>query len=212
MLFDRACSLCDLPAHGLCADCRDALPAPRHAVPDGLDSLVPIFGYEESGAELLRSLKYANRRAALGPLVEASAPSLPRADLVVPVPVRAERRRSRGYSLPELTAQWLGRMVETPHKRAVTRVDEGVQQGRSREDRLASIRHVARPVVGKRVLLVDDVVTTGATLSSCALALRAAGATEVHGFVLAATPAAVQSDDAALWSGGSSADTVSTTN
>jgi ComF family protein len=212
MLFDRACSLCDTPAHGLCAECRDALPAPRHEVPDGVDSMVSIFGYEDSGADLLRKLKYANRRAALAPLVTAAAPSLPRADLVVPVPVREERRRSRGYSLPDLTAQRLAKAIATPQRRALVRADDGVQEGRNREDRFGAISHVSRPVVGKQVLLVDDVVTTGATLASCALALRAAGAIEVHAFVLAATPADRDTKDQRFWSDVSDTDTVSTYN
>jgi len=209
MLFDRVCSLCDTPAHGLCAECRHALPAPRHDVPEGVDSLVSVFGYEDRGAELLRQLKYANQRSALEPLVAAAARSLPRADLVVPVPVRADRRRSRGYSLPELTAQRISKAVQTPHKRALVRADDGVQEGRSREDRLAAVRHVARPVVGKQVLLVDDVVTTGATLASCASALRAAGAAEVHAFVLAATPGGHGVRDQGIWFGDAHTDKVS---
>lgn len=212
MFFDRACSLCDAPAHGLCAECRDALPPSRHEVPEGVDSMVSVFGYEDAGAELLRKLKYANRRSALEPLVAAAKQSLPRADLVVPVPVREERRRSRGYSLPELTAQRVAKVTETPQRRALVRADDGVQEGRNREDRFGAIRHVSRPVVGKQVLLVDDVVTTGATLASCALALRAAGALEVHAFVLAATPAGRDARDQRFWSDSSDTDTVSTYN
>lgn len=187
MLWDSICVVCEAPAQGLCARCRDNLAHPRVDVPDELDSLLAVFSYEGVGETLLKQLKFANRREPLAPLVVAAAPFFPEVDTVVPVPVRAHRRRARGYSLPELLSSAVQRRIRTPRRMSLRRVDAGDQQGRSRADRLATITHTSRPIEG-RVLLVDDVVTTGATLISSARALRAAGAREVHGFVLAATP------------------------
>lgn len=108
------------------------------------------------------------------------------ADLVVPVPTTVFRFLRRGYNqaalLARVVASTLGRPLEG---RALRRVrDRGSQGRRSHAERAERVRGcfaVARPlaVVGRRVLLVDDVVTTGATASECAGALKDAGATWV---------------------------------
>ena len=136
------------------------------------------------------------RRAAL--LREAAArPPLDSARLVVPVPLHPSRERERGFNQAALLAravakgaaglrldEWsLARVLHSGRHRAG-------MDARARRESVADSFAVARPrlVAGERVLLVDDVFTTGATASACARVLLAAGASEVY--VLTAARAA----------------------
>jgi ComF family protein len=114
------------------------------------------------------------------------------ADVVVPVPLHRERERERGYNQAALLSKPLARRLRLPHKAALlmrirARPDKQVL---SLEERWESVRgaFATRPgiqVDNLRVLLVDDVLTTGATLDSCSRALREAGAKSVIGLTVA---------------------------
>jgi ComF family protein len=114
------------------------------------------------------------------------------ADLVVPVPLHRDRERERGYNQADTIAKPLAKKLGLPHKavllmRTRPRPDKQVL---SLEERWESVRgaFATRPgsrVDNKRVLLVDDVLTTGATLDACAKALREAGARSVIGLTVA---------------------------
>jgi len=114
------------------------------------------------------------------------------ADVVVPVPLHRERERERGYNQAALISKPLARRLQLPHKavllvRTRARPDKQVL---SLEERWESVRgaFATRPgsqVDNLRVLLVDDVLTTGATLDACARALREAGAKSVAGLTIA---------------------------
>lgn len=114
------------------------------------------------------------------------------ADIVVPVPLHRERERERGYNQADLLAKPLAKRLKLPHKavllvRTRPRPDKQVL---SMEERWQSVRgaFATRPgsqVDKQRVLLVDDVMTTGATLDACARALREAGAKSVIGLTVA---------------------------
>lgn len=155
-----------------------------------IDRVVALFGYHDLGSELLVQLKFRNRRQALRPLTRAlvSALKSQEFDAIVPVPGHSGRLRSRGYDLPNLVARRLAAGLDVAVASRLCRVDDGSQIGRSRQDRLAGARFVNNGSCRGRVLLVDDVVTTGATARACAVALRSAGATAVDLAVLAATP------------------------
>jgi len=113
-------------------------------------------------------------------------------DVVVPVPLHRDREKERGYNQADLIAQPLAKRLKLPHKAALLmrtrpRPDKQVL---SLEERWESVRgaFATRPgsqVDKLRVLLVDDVVTTGATLDACARALREAGAKSVIGLTVA---------------------------
>jgi competence protein ComFC len=114
------------------------------------------------------------------------------ADVVVPVPLHRDRERQRGYNQASLISKPLARKLGLPHKpvmlmRTRPRPDKQVL---SLEEHWESVRgaFATRPgsqVDNKRVLLVDDVMTTGATLDACARALLASGAKSVLGLTVA---------------------------
>ncbi|GAA4423746.1 ComF family protein [Pontibacter saemangeumensis] len=114
-------------------------------------------------------------------------------DLVVPVPLHRHKLRRRGYNQAESFARGLAGAMQLPHIGDVLyrAIDTSTQTSKSRFDRWQNVEQVfqvPRPetVQGKRVLLVDDVMTTGATLEACAVALLAAGAAEVSVVTIAA--------------------------
>jgi ComF family protein len=114
--------------------------------------------------------------------IAANAPAGLLAGAVVPVPADPGRRRRRGFDHAELLARALARRTRLPVSRCLVRAPGGERQlGRSRAQRLRTpggAIAVRRAAPG-RVLLVDDVHTTGATLAACARALREAGARNV---------------------------------
>ena len=127
----------------------------------------------------------------LAELVNSEANRLA-ADVVVPVPLHRERERERGYNQAALLSKPLAKRLRLPHKAVLlvrTRV-RADKQVLSLEERWESVRgaFATRPgsqVDNLRVLLVDDVLTTGATLDACARALREAGAKSVVGLTVA---------------------------
>jgi ComF family protein len=153
---------------------------------EALDYLGPPLG--EAAAAALRPLLGG---PALG---GRSHGALPRCDVVVPVPLHFWRQCRRGFNQSLLLAQTLGRELGLPvAARLLARPRAGRRQvGLGRAERLRALAgcFAAPPgrTRGLRVLLVDDVMTTGATLQACAAALRRAGAASVLGCVVARTP------------------------
>jgi predicted amidophosphoribosyltransferase len=111
-------------------------------------------------------------------------------DVVTWAPTSDARRRSRGFDQGELVARHVARQLGVPCRRLLARSGPSVAQtGRSRIERLNGPEFVARPGLdGQRVIVVDDVVTTGATMRSAAAALRHAGASEPRLYAIASTP------------------------
>ncbi|MHB1357740.1 MAG: ComF family protein, partial [Anaerolineae bacterium] len=118
--------------------------------------------------------------------------SIPAAfNLIVPIPLHPARVRERGYNQSTLLAQALGKRLGIPSAEDVVRRARNTksQVGLSRSERLqnmtgafASLRNLAG---APRILLIDDVCTTGATLEACAEVLIAAGAGSIHALTLA---------------------------
>ncbi|MBW7466310.1 ComF family protein [Pontibacter aydingkolensis] len=114
-------------------------------------------------------------------------------DLVVPVPLHKYKLRRRGYNQSDCFSKGLSESMQLPFKAdALMRtLDTGTQTRKNRLDRWYNVEQVFQvkhpdSVQGKRILLADDVMTTGATLEACAAALLAAGATEVSVVTIAA--------------------------
>ena len=154
--------------------------------------------YEGPARSLVGGLKYRGAPGLAHPMaaqMAASAPAglLERPAALVPVPLHPRRRRRRGYNQAERLAEALSRRTGLPVADVLCRHGPaGHQVGRGREERLAAIagavavRRGAAPP-GQPVL-VDDVATTGATLSACAAALLGAGSASVRAVTYARTP------------------------
>ncbi len=185
----RTCRICGKeladPARDVCAGCR--------RVDNGLAGGVALFRYEGTARESVAKFKYEGRReyadfyaqalaARFGEKLLSFAPQL-----IVPVPVHKSRLRERGYNQAAEIARRLGRLLGVPaaedlllrEKRTEAQKELGAQ---ARAENLAgAFRAVRRADDTPRVLLVDDIFTTGLTMRACAAALKAAGVREVFG-------------------------------
>jgi predicted amidophosphoribosyltransferase len=151
-----------------------------------------VFPFDGTGRRLVLALKYANGRTLVKPIARAMARLVPQGsvDVVTWAPTSRARRRERGYDQAELLARAIAWRLGLPCRRLLVRAgDARPQTGRSRAERLAGPSFTARGRTGRRVLVVDDVVTTGATLRNAASVLRRAGASQVRCIAAAATPA-----------------------
>ena len=173
---------------GRCLDCQLRPPA--------YDGLRAAFVYQGMARELVHALKYRGMTALAAPMASLLAQAVRShglaADVVVAVPLSGLRRRLRGYNQAEALARALGRELGLPVSgRALERRRHTPPQARSadaearRRNVVGAFRCRERAIAGRRVLLVDDVATTGATLDACAAALKAAGARSVWGLTFA---------------------------
>ncbi|MCI0405283.1 MAG: ComF family protein [candidate division Zixibacteria bacterium] len=165
---------------------------------------MPVFAlgiFDPHNRELIHRLKYCGDVPAgkflgseLGKVV-AGFNSTPAWDAIVPVPLHWTRKWSRGFNQSALLAKALSKTAGLPIFPALRRVKRTKDQTRlSREERLANVRgafHVVKDVEGKKLLLLDDVTTTGATLEECRRVLAEAGASQISAAVIA-TPAKIE--------------------
>lgn len=191
------CTACGAPfdagplagADGLCAQC--------HIAPPAFDRARAALRYDPAARRLILPLKHGDRvelAKALAPMMaRAGAVLLAEADLLVPVPLHRWRLFHRRYNQAALLARALARisgrailpdaLMRT--RRTASLGGKGAGERRAEVEGAFAVRpsRIAR-IAGRRVLLVDDVMTSGATAGACALALKAAGAKQVD--VLAA--------------------------
>ncbi len=171
-----------------CANCHECAPEFERAF---------SFGeYQGELRGLLHLLKYEGVTPAVAPLgamlAEAVAELLPAcreaSPLLIPVPLHKTRRRARGFNQSELLARAAARRLSHPVKvmygALIRRRDTVSQVGLSRAERIENVRDAfrvadAKAVRGREAIVVDDVMTTGTTLSECARVLKQAGAKQV---------------------------------
>jgi ComF family protein len=169
-----------LDEDGRCALCRLGL--------NGFDAAYTFGAFEAELRELIHVFKYGRVKTLARPLGRFLAIALPRAerfDVVVPMPLHWMRRWTRGFNQSELLAREIARRASVPVRNLVRRAKATTPQaGLTNAKRRANVSgafRVRRPerVRGLRILLVDDVMTTGATASACARTLKQAGAARV---------------------------------
>ncbi|ADM10618.1 competence protein F [Parvularcula bermudensis HTCC2503] len=172
--------------------------APRLVGKDRLDAFRAPLAYDEVSADLILAIKYADRSDSLrvaGRLLARVAQALPAFDeaILIPVPLHHRRLRQRGYNqagrLADALAAVTGRPVRhrllrrikaTPSQKAAS-----ADQRRRHVSGAFAVRENDDIIRGRSFVLVDDVLTTGATLLSCARPLRQAGALSVSAVTLA---------------------------
>ena len=209
-VLPMSCALCGLggePA-GMCAACRSSLqrvahPCPRCALPLSaihrcppdwhLDRLLAPFVYGGAVAHLIGRLKYGRERwlgRLLGAMLAQEAVPGIRCDAWVPVPLHRRRLAERGFNQAReiaaaLAARSPSRLCHAPRRKRDTAPQARLGSSQRQPNLQASFRWpVSAP---KRIALVDDVVTTGATLNALARTARAAGAEWVEGVAVART-------------------------
>ena len=208
VLLPPSCPGCGSEGEIVCAACRRVLtrrleePA---GVPLGLASRAPAgiiqlewcAAYNGPARACIHALKYDGERRLVAPLSEIMAQRWTRAgiggDVLVPVPVHPARKRLRGFDQAELLARGVGQRLGLPVVAAVRRATKTTAQHElGRRARAANVGHafaavetLAPRVRGRWVVLVDDLTTTGATLTGCAAVLYDSGAAAVSALALA---------------------------
>jgi ComF family protein len=208
-MFPARCIGCQSRGTPLCEPCRAELPyLPRglcarcathrsggatcrgcRHLSSALSNVHAAFAYQGAARTAVLSLKVRSGRY-LVPLLgeflqEALAIRPMHADVLVPVPLSNARLQQRGFNQAALLAERIAPMLEAEVAHALAREERPMQKRLGAEQRLTNLRGAFRcpapeRVLGKAVLLVDDVVTTGATVSACADTLAQAGASRVN--------------------------------
>ncbi|MBT7082389.1 MAG: ComF family protein [Chloroflexi bacterium] len=160
-----------------------------------IDGIRSLFAFQDSARKAVYELKYNNLRAiahTMAPLFhDYMLANDISGDVLVPVPLHSSRLRERGYNQSELICRELGKLcnllfekkslVRTQHTKSQTALNRD-QRADNVKDVFACKDDIFK---GKRVLLIDDVCTTGATLDACAVSLKEKGALAVWGLTFA---------------------------
>jgi len=183
------CSVCWMPTtmEDACYDCRTSRPAFKGAR--------AVFVYEAAARDAVHALKYRGV-SALAPEMAISMAAMlmvwaPTVEAIVPVPLTGHRRRLRGYNQSELLAREVSHLTGIPvEPKALVRRRSGTPQVRQpdRESRWLSVKGAfgqGRRRVQGGIVLIDDVMTTGATLDACASVLLQGGAGPVYALTFA---------------------------
>ncbi len=197
LIFPPRCALCGAvaPSAGMvCPDCQRENPCvhakKRIFVPEAGQTIVCKVPYEYNGKirqSIIRFKFYGQLQSAAFfgmKVAEEFTENKDQFDLVTAVPVSAERLRQRGYNQSERIARVAAEKLEIPYKECLMKTADNKEQHKlEKKERKRNVQGVYSPIgqeiVGKRILLVDDIVTTGATLCACAEVLFAGGAKEV---------------------------------
>lgn len=187
--FCVACGADAGRAAPLCRECRGQM-RPSSSSP----GVWAAFEYDGPAGAVVRSLKFGGRKAIADVMAAQMTALAPRELLrgaVVPVPVHPDHRRRRGIDHSAALARAVSRRAGLPYSECLVRGGASLPQvGRGRQERLRGPAGTITTFreVPSEVLLVDDVVTTGATLAACITALRDSGSQHITPIVYARTP------------------------
>jgi predicted amidophosphoribosyltransferase len=185
------CLGCNAEDHVLCSACAGRLPV--SPVPRAATVVWPATTYKGLAKDVIHILKFERAGAAAEDIADCMVARLPayRPTLVSFMPTAPPRVRQRGYDQARLIARAVARRLGVPCLPLLARLTNERQVGQTRAVRQTQQRQAFRLAAGislsnQMVLLVDDVITTGATIDAGASLLQAAGAAEVRGAVFAA--------------------------
>ncbi len=211
LVLPPACAGCGRFGSRFCAACVGSLeparggsaflsPNPGVVLGDHLDAAVAAFAHRGGLRRALQRLKYGGAASLAVPLAAAALPAFRDISALagpgswlVPVPVHAARLRERGYNQAGLFARALGEMSGSVTGELLVRDRQTARQhGLDRSARLRNLRAAFAPApmtgdlaVPEVVIVVDDIITTAATLEACAEVLRRIGVRRVLGFAIA---------------------------
>jgi ComF family protein len=175
-----------LDEHDLCTICRESLA--------NFDTAYSFGSYEGPLRKLIHLFKYAKVETLAPPLSQLLLQALPleeRFDLVIAMPMHWRKQWERGFNQAELLAKPVAKryglkLSSTLRRKRYTKAQAGLTEAQRRENLKDSfLLRNAQQLAGTRILLIDDVFTTGATLRSAAATLKKAGATRVTALTLA---------------------------
>ncbi len=201
IFFPNRCPYCQAVIHSdmtECAACRVHFPLfPRiEPVPSGAVCTAP-FTYDTTVRDAIVRFKFKNKKYYADSFARSVAQVVEevykdtRIDVVTAVPLSAQRRRERGYNQSEIVARKAGKILDLPYGDLLLKNRQNrIQHELNYEERLINVQGVyipSRPaqILGKTILLVDDIMTTGSTLSECCKVLKRSGAKQVLCVVIA---------------------------
>ena len=203
-------------SRGICPDCQRDLPwidtcCPRCALPQTHNHLCPqcskdripfgqvhaLFDYQFPINELVAQIKYHDKPVYMAALAELMARHLRyikperKPDLLIPVPMHNKRLRQRGYNQAEILARLLGRLLDIPVRSDLLSKNQATAQQMAlhRRERQKNLRGAfnCKPYVAHHVALIDDVMTTGTTVSEICKVLRQSSSQTIDVWVLVRT-------------------------
>ncbi len=201
LVFPPVCSRCGRVDAGFCERCLDELAAApvivRHKRAECLDAIISTGPHRGVLRSALLALKYEGATELAPVLARRLALALRRqnlqVDALLPVPLYADRQLERGYNQSSLLCAALAADLSLQRREdLLSRVSATKQQTRlSPAERMKNVKdafRASRDCAGLSLLLVDDVVTSGATMNACASALRRQGAGAVYGIAVSGSP------------------------
>lgn len=189
------CNLCDIGMkkhHGVCQSCWQQLPWLKQSIQRNQQQILVACHYEYPIDRIIQQFKYEQKlhhqRLLSGLLLQVK---LPKVHAIVPMPISTDRLVERGFNQSLLLAQELSKNLHIPIWQPVQRLAQHSQKGLSRVERLENIEQQfiadsTQKIRYRKVLIVDDVITTGSSISALSQVLEQLGCQQIYSLCLAA--------------------------
>ncbi|AUT33004.1 amidophosphoribosyltransferase [Acinetobacter pittii] len=190
------CSLCELDTrekYSLCKDCWEQLPWLKQTIQRNNQSVLVACNYAYPVNRIIQQFKYEQKlhyQILLGEILKQL--KFPKVQAIVPMPISNQRLIERGFNQSLLLANILSRHLKIPVWQPIQRLNEHSQKELTRLERFENIEqqflpHHQEKRRYRRVLIIDDVITTGSSVHALSQALKQLGCTSIHTACLAAT-------------------------